>query len=175
MIELHGTLTVSDLRRFQYFHRFRRLWPIVLLVLLLSISLLVIMTAFPNPNLIANVQPLLILFALWLALLFAAPDIQARLIFSRQPYFRYPMTQTFTSTGYETKGTGFSSEVSWGILRNVRETKSLFLLYHTPQMALVVPKRFFVSDEQMETWEEAVTVGIAPKKLSKAGWVGRLC
>ena len=55
----------------------------------------------------------------------------------------------------------------------VRETKSLFLLYLAPRRAVIVPKRFFESPEQMEQWRQLVLAAVAPKKIEKPGLIGR--
>lgn len=51
-VELHGTLSVTDLTRFQYFHFLRRSWPIVVLFALFLIVLvpLFALTAIANPE-----------------------------------------------------------------------------------------------------------------------------
>jgi hypothetical protein len=57
----------------------------------------------------------------------------------------------------------------------VRETKRLFLLYQVPYLATIVPKRWFESPEQIETWRQIALAGMGPKGIAKGGVVGRWC
>jgi len=166
MVALQGTYTRADFARFQYFHQLRRIWPAILLILVITLALMLLIAARPDPNLIANVSPLLAMFAIWLILLGVSPWWAAYRQAARQPYLRDMLEFSFTALGYRLKGTGFSSEVQWGVLRVLRETKSLFLLYQAPNLAVIVPKRFFESQIQMNTWRQMAEAGIAPRKIS---------
>jgi YcxB-like protein len=40
-------------------------------------------------------------------------------------------------------------------MRGIYETKSMFVLYHSPWMAWILPKRFFWNDERLvQQWRE---------------------
>jgi hypothetical protein len=66
-----------------------------------------------------------------------------------------------------------SSDVKWTVVQKLRETKSLFLLYFAPNLAVIVPKRFFRDQAQMAEWRSLIQGGVAPKNISKPGLIGR--
>jgi hypothetical protein len=172
MIELHGTLTLADFARFHYFHSLRWMWPVLVVVLVFCALIIALIAAFPNPGLIANTRPLLILFAVWIFLLAVTPFLSARRQFAKQAYLREPWGQIFTTEGIKTSSPSTSSEMKWSILQSVRETNRLFLLYYAPTQALIIPKRFFSNPELIESWRQMVERSIAPRKMSKLGFVG---
>lgn len=172
MIELHGILTLADFARFHYFHHLRRIWPVLVVVLILCVAIIVLITVVPNPNLVANTRPLLILFAIWVCLLVVNPYLGARRQFAKQPYLREPLTQIFTVETISSSSASTSSQVKWNIVQNVRETSRLFLLYYATNQALIVPKRFFSTPEQMDLWRRIVETGIGPRTICKPIFIG---
>jgi hypothetical protein len=173
MIELHGTLTLADFARFHYFHYLRRMWPILILVLLLAAAIIGLIIAVPNPGIIANSLPLLILFAVWICLIGVSPFLAARRQLAKQPYLREPLTQIFTAEGIKASAPSTSSDIKWNIVQNVRETGCLFLLYYAPNQALLVPKRFFSTSDQMDSWRMITETGIAPRQISQLAFIGK--
>jgi hypothetical protein len=85
------------------------------------------------------------------------------------------ITTVFDSATIITTGTGVSSSVSWSVLKRIQETKSMFLLYHTASAAVMVPKRFFRSPEEIERWRQLVASCMDPKLIEKPSFVGRWC
>jgi hypothetical protein len=173
MMQLRDTYTVADFARFQYFHVLRRMWTLLWIAAITESLLLVVALTASNRNTTTNVVPLIVMIAVWLGLIFVVPYVSARRIFSKQPYLGHPVSITFTNTGYEMTGTGFSSKVDWNVLHVVAETKSQFLLYHSPNMAAVVPKRFFTDAAEVEAMKRLAIDGIAPKKITSATLLSR--
>lgn len=178
-IELQGTLTLAELARFQYFHTFRRIWPILVFggmtALLIGIFLAVLAIVNPDSRVVfVNAMPFLLFPLLWIAVLGAIPYRSARKAFAAQRYFREPISYVFTPETVESKGTGVSSSISWNVLKHVRETNSLFLLYHVKDSAFILPKRFFRSPAEMENWRQLVRA-CSPRLIEKPGVVSRWC
>jgi hypothetical protein len=65
-------------------------------------------------------------------------------------------------------------KVAWTDLHAIRETKSLFLLYAGPNIA-IVPKRFFTNDAQVNIWKRLAAMGIAPGTIKAGGFGNILC
>jgi hypothetical protein len=175
MVEIRGTLTVADYACFQYFHRLRRARLFLAFLLCILGAALALMTAARDPNLAANLRPLLISFAVYLLLLIVIPYVSARRQFARQAYLHEPFTQEFTPEVIRSSCSSVSSEVKWKIVCDVRETHRLFLLYYAPNIALIVPKRVFEDDAQMAAWRHFTESRISPQKINKPGFIGRWC
>jgi hypothetical protein len=179
-IELHGTLTIAELTRFQYFHTFRRIWPVLascmVFAIVLGTLLAFVAMAIPEFRALAlEAVPFLIFPVLWTLVLGAIPYRKARKLFAAQRYFREPIAYVFTAETLGSEGAGVSSRIAWNLLKHVRETNSLFLLYHTADAAFLVPKRFFRSPAEMENWRQLVRAGVGPAKMEKPGAIGRWC
>lgn len=177
LIELGGTLEFRDLLKFQYSQCYRRTWWLVLLMIAISFFgvLLVGILAVLNSDLEfarTTGTPFLLLFAFWIALA-AAPYRGARRQLKTNISLANPITTTFSSEGIHRTGSHFSGDLSYQALWEVCETRSLFLLYTGAGSALLLPKRFFRDAAQENDWRVFVERQIAPKRISKAGFLGR--
>ena len=182
VFELHGVLGLGDLTRFQYFHALRRAWPIAMFAALILIFVLPLgvlaMTLNPNSDwrtVFTNALPFVLLLALWLFLLGVMPYRYARKMLKAQGYLQEPITYTFTDETISGVGSSTHWSLAWNVMKRIRETKSLFLLYHAPNIAIIVPKRFFQSESEMEAWRQFVTRYLDSKRIDKLGLVARMC
>jgi len=165
--------------RFQYFHTWRRIWPIAVFVALIIIALvpLLVLIAISNPvyvwHYIFTNAPSFVIFLLFLALIMGfMPYRNARKQFAAQSFLREPITYVFTFETVSGTGPSASWSIAWNVLKRIQETRSLFLLYQGPNIAVIVPKRFFQSTAEMEKWRELC---VAHKRIDKPGVVGRWC
>ena len=99
VFELHGTLDLSDLTRFQYFYTLRRTWPVaafaaLILVLVAPLGALAMITSRESGwrQVFANALPFFGLLLLWLLLLGAMPYRDARKALTAPDYLRVPIT-----------------------------------------------------------------------------------
>lgn len=167
MLQLRGTLTLGDLIRFQYFHVLRRTWPGLILVLLVGVALLALVLEAPNPGLVKAI-PLGTLFFIWIVLLAITPYWNARRQFSRQRYLRDPISLVFSKDEVQSNGPSVSSAWKWSVIRTIYETKSQFLLYYAPNQALLLPKRFFANDAELDDWRSIVRSAMSPKNIQES-------
>ena len=116
-----------------------------------------------------NLTPLSVLMLVWLVV----PHISARRQVATRAALCEPATYSFDAEGFRIKGQSFSSTSAWSNITRVQETKSAILLYSGPQIAQVVPKRFFPTEADLTTWRSAVSAWIAPKPIAKPGLIGR--
>jgi len=177
VIKLNSTLTIGELTRYQYFHSLRRMWPLTALAVLLgSLSLLGLALSFRNPEpgsqlVTMNMVPLLLTV---FALVFF-PYRNARKIFSTQSELREPIGLTFTAEGIKGRSAGATWNLEWKAIKSVRETKSLFLLYHASNIVMVVPKRAFQNAAETDRWRALVASSVEAKLIKKPGVIGQFC
>jgi hypothetical protein len=177
---LNGTITTADLTRFQYFHTYCRIWPAtVVAVLVLPVWVACCFFATdPDSEWHAVLKSALVFILpcsfllLWAGLM---PYRLARKQFATQNHLREPVTYIFTTATIQGRGTGFAWRIEWNLLKQLRETKSLFLLYHGPNIAVIVPKRFFQSAAEIEAWRQLTLACLTSKKIDGPGIVGRWC
>ena len=182
VFELHGTLDRSDLTRFQYFHTLRRTWPVAVFVALILILVLPLgaLAMIANPDsdwrpVLTNALPFVLLLVFWLFLLGGMPFRNARKALTTQGYLREPITYTFTDETISGTGPSIRWSIAWNVMKRIRETRSLFLLYHAPNVAVILPKRFFQSSSEMDAWRQFVATYLDSKRIDKLSFVARLC
>jgi hypothetical protein len=176
VIEATGTFCIDDVARSKFLGVLgqSRLFPwIVAVVALLSIAFIAFETASGSAH--GNTVPAAFLIVIFVYFLSAATYRQLRDEFTVRRYFRDPVTYVFTPETIGMVGTGLSSTVAWSNLVRVRETASLFLLYIGPKGAVIVPKRFFQSPEEIEKWRQLVASSVDPKLIEKPSFFGRWC
>jgi YcxB-like protein len=152
------SLTLPDVVRYQYFGSWRRLWPLVFIfaaaIPLFLFGFFALLLGW-LPGDLLQTGALYLGLAFVAAYILAAPYLGARKLYRQQAYLREPMTFDFTREGIHLGGASFSSDIAWRIVHEVRETRTLWLVYHTPQTAWILPKRFLSSTE-LEEWRRFV-------------------
>jgi hypothetical protein len=101
------------------------------------------------------------------------PHWAAKKQLANQKYLGDRMRYVFEDDGFRALGPNTSWEMRWGVVREIRETKSLFLIYHAPNIALPVPKRFFASEGEQARWKEFAALHIPAGKFFEPVLVGR--
>ncbi len=61
------------------------------------------------------------------------------------------------------------------MVHQLRETRSLFLLYQASSVAVLVPKRFFRSQSEMNQWRQLTRTCLAPEQIEEPGVMARWC
>ena len=177
MITLQGTRLLVDFQRTEYFVWFRRLWP---QALLLAFFLLVFTAAVvgyvqgQHDNLV-TATPFVVLFLLWAASGVLGPLRAAKRKFVGLKWLGEATTFTFEAEGIRMASASFSSETRWSVVKEVCETKSLFLLRSGEQSAITLPKRFFASAAEIDAWKELVQAQMKCRRIAVRGIAARWC
>jgi hypothetical protein len=171
-IEIRGTMTVSDVIRFQYFHLLRLFWPLALLLVPIPpLNALLFLLGGSWTSVATNMLPFSLLLVFW----FLLPPISGRRQLATRRYLAEEMSYSFDAQGVRLAAASFSTTLKWPIFRAIRETKSAFLLYEGTNIAHLVPKHFFPSERELAAWKSAVAAWIAPKSIHAPGFVGKRC
>ncbi len=178
-LEIQGQLTTGDLARFQYFHILRRSWPILaaaVAILILWVAVLLYDMA-EEPKLygiLADTLPLIVLLLLWTLMVAVRPYIASLRQGKTQTYLRGTLTYQFSEEGLAVTGPNASWSLPWNTVQSIVETDNLFIVYHGPAAATIVPKRFFEDSEALDD-VRTILNEFAQEKCSEAGILGRVC
>lgn len=177
VITLQGTRTLGDFQRAEYFTWFRRLWS---QALMLAFFLLIFTAAFVayvqgQHNSFVNVIPFVVLFLLWAASGVVIPLQAAKRKLAGLKWLGEATTFTFEAEGIRMASASFSSETRWSVVKEVCETKSLFLLRSGEQSAITLPKRFFASAAEIDAWKELVQAQMKCRRVAVRGIAARWC
>ena len=164
-MRLQGKYTFADSLRLQLFYRFRRTGVLVLAFVLISIACVAFLAIGFKPR-FGLFGFLTLLWSSWLIINAVLMAWTARQHLAQQGCLREPITLVFTAATIEgSRGSGETSKMNWTDLQSIRETKTFFLLY-AGQKILPLPKRFFISRDQMRAWMRIASDGIRPKKIA---------
>jgi hypothetical protein len=85
-------------------------------------------------------------------------------IWKSQPSIREPITCEFNEEGIIFKTSSVESNVKWQFYIKFLETKKLFMLYQSHHLFNILPKRAFMSNEQLDQFRELLpTKGISSR------------
>ncbi|MFZ0952463.1 MAG: YcxB family protein [Candidatus Sulfotelmatobacter sp.] len=93
---------------------------------------------------------LISLFAALIILQIIMPYIVHRRLYSRNPRLYGKRTVTFDNEGLTSDSDLAHVEIKWSSFEKFKETKNLFLIYQTKDVAGITPKRAFPSSEAVE-------------------------
>jgi hypothetical protein len=79
---------------------------------------------------------------------------QVTSIWKSQPILQYPTIFEVNEERITVKNISFESHLKWQIYINFLETKNLFVLYETNSSFNILPKRAFISNEQLEQFRD---------------------
>ena len=120
----------------------------------------------PDSGILRNLLPLIGMALIWLILIVVLPYWGARRQLKRQPYLAGEGRYQFTPESIAARFPRITSDLQWSAVQRIRVTKSLFLIYYGPSIAILVPRRFFVGEAQLRDWMEIVPPALMPK----GGW-----
>jgi len=90
------------------------------------------------------------LFAALIILQLIMPYIIHRRVYSRNPRLYGKRTEIFDNEGLTSDSDIAHVEIKWSSFEKFRETKNLFLIYQTKDVAGITPKRAFPGPEAVE-------------------------
>jgi YcxB-like protein len=169
-VELNGTIRFDELTRVVYFCTLSRQGLVAAVFVVAMILLASPVSDWASVQKDIWMIPLLIYFVV----VGVAPYWKLRNAFASQSYMRESVTYVFGPETVARTSASLSWDVRWNVIKRIQETKSFFLLYQG-KAAIVVPKRFFQSPDQMESWRQLAVECVATSRIEKAGVLGGLC
>jgi hypothetical protein len=103
-----------------------------------------------DPQVVSNLAPLIVLAVFWVVLLWASPRLGARMQFRKQPAAHAPKTISLDSSGVHWRWEGGSSDIDWKSFLKWQESTTQFLLYTSPVIFNMIPKRIFTEEQISE-------------------------
>lgn len=123
---------------------------IVSVVCLLAVLGLLQLALRPTAQTLSTFGPIFALALMWVALLWASPWWSSRKQFSKQPGAQGPRTMVLDAAGVHWRWNGGSADVEWKNYIRFLECKNEFLLYSSPAVFNVVPKRALTPEQTSE-------------------------
>lgn len=124
-----------------------------------------------------NLLPIVLLGMFWMFIFWGSPWLAARSQFWKQPSAQGPRTLLLDAAGIHWQWSGGSADVEWRHFVRFQETKNQFLLYSSPAIVNVVPKRALTLD-QMVAFRQLITENLPQgaasayqNKISPRTWV----
>jgi hypothetical protein len=111
---------------------------------------LLMLAMYPNAQYLSTYGPILFIAGLWVLMLWGGPWWAARMQFRKQPSVQGPITATLSEKGVSWKWDGGSSEVEWKTFHRWQECKTQFLLFTSPVMFNMIPKRVLSPEQESE-------------------------
>jgi hypothetical protein len=110
-------------------------------------------------------RPILIIvgifFLVWLWLILF---VQSRRMVKTVPNMKGPIRYEFDDAGVLIVALHASTEMQWASILQWKENKNVFLLYQSPQLAQIIPKRFFGNEQDVMAVRELLRTNISKKK-----------
>jgi hypothetical protein len=104
----------------------------------------------PHGANLANFALTLALAAIWAVFLWAGPWWRARNLYLKQPSAQGPITVLADAGGLHWRWNGGSSDLEWKHYIRHLESKRQFLLYSSPVLFIIVPKRALTPEQVSE-------------------------
>lgn len=149
--ELNYDLTKEDVFKFFYFHHFKNkieliVWLIILLIFIFSSVCLYLCDPTDKSSLFVGIGFTILAFFLFIII-----PVIGVLKFEK---IKLNIKISSESSVIVYDNTYGHSEIKWSQMYKLYKSKHLFLIYMTKNQAIIIPKRIFESEQEMnETWE----------------------
>ncbi len=161
-VTAQGEFTFKDLRRGILFS-VTRTWLTLLVVMAVSFGALAFM-GYRREGQWSDNLPFV------LAILFVLAFMVFYLFFltyrtkRRNPNIQGLVLYEFDDIGFRTTGPHSRGEMRWSGIPKWRENKTTFLIYHSPRLSNIIPKRFFSSEQDVAAVQELLRTHVSKKK-----------
>ena len=164
-IKVDVNTTKKDYLAFQLHHTYRYIWVYLILfafVVLLAALLIknTLETGKINDSLVVLLCIATAIF-LYVAINNVLKILKNAKNEDKKPVFEY----TFTKGGIHCDSNGKSFDLPWTKVYKVTEIKKMFLVYINKESALIVPKQYFKSEDDINEFRQ--TLLFAPRKKEK--------
>jgi hypothetical protein len=160
------------------FRRFQAIGTVVMFCLAL-VSLAVMFLLVPSSsaiNIMGYASPFIVLILLWCLAMALMPIRAARKRFANEKAWSEPGDYAFAPEEIRVTRPSESNVLQWNAITGVRETKSLFLLQLGNNSSIPIPKRFFASAADVDTWKHLVLSRVTSQQaISPRGLAARWC
>jgi hypothetical protein len=123
---------------------------LIVMALLLIMSAILLLVLKPDLNSLRNLAPFPFLIAFWCLIIWGAPWWSARSQFKNQPGAKGQKALDVDPAGCHFQGNTGRSETEWSHFVMWLESKNLILLYQSPIVFMILPKRAFAPDQLSE-------------------------
>ncbi|BCB05222.1 YcxB family protein [Bacillus sp. KH172YL63] len=172
-LSVTGTITPKEYKKFHSYHSGKLIKWVVIGTYILFFSLLTYLLYQPGDiwdyeemaslllvNSFLSVCLSFLFFLYGKGILF----IKASREYKSDQLIKQDISYTFSGDGITQKRGRSVSYIQWKEIVSVREQPSMFLIYLSKSKAIVLPKRFFDSREELEAFKELIEGNVLAKK-----------
>ncbi|KSU63674.1 hypothetical protein AS034_05350 [[Bacillus] enclensis] len=177
-LSVRGTLTAKEYKKFSSFHTSRWiLWITISTYIVLFLGLIYIQY---NPGDIFNFGDMAAILLISstvsvciTALIFLYAKVIIRVKATREyksdQLIKNELIYTFSDTGIIQKRGRSISAIDWNEIVSIKEFAPMFLIYVSRNKAMVIPKRFFESDEKIKLFKKMINENVTAEKNKITG------
>jgi hypothetical protein len=177
-VELEGRLTFGEALRYSFLHRcgYWSNWATCTVLAFIALLVLRCLDLIPPGTaadrfLPGGTSPLTILVVFGFVG-FILPYLIAREQY-KGPDLSDPTHYTFDAVGYEVVQPVWRYRVDWTSVREIRESRSMFLLYLNRTQRTIIPQRFFPDDQTLAAWRVLVATHAPSVPIRRNSIAGR--
>lgn len=146
----------KDFKRTQLIYLFRLRKRYIILLPFILLVLFGILYLWISEGYSEYMMTAFILYGLSLFIIIYKSFVLPLLSFKRNPRARLEYSYTFNHDGMEMIIEDASSKYKWSFFQNVIETKDNFLFFFKKNLFIIIPKRVFNSDVEIEKLKEVL-------------------
>lgn len=165
-IHVSGKLTMKDFIKYNHYHlgRLLKVYFVFCFIILFLIFQIPMSGDFMLIVLFAG-GPSLLLSGMLYYFAKLTRRHQAVKEYKSDQLIKHTISYTFDSTGIKQNVRKSNNQYEWADFLKAREHKEMFLLYLSKNKAIVLPKRFFQTDDWMERFKTLVSQNMSETEL----------
>lgn len=172
-LSIRGTLTAKEYKKFSSFHTSRWiLWITISTYIVLFLGLIYIqykpgdILNFGDMAAILLISSTASVCIATLIFLYAKVVIRVKATreYKSDQLIKNELTYTFSDAGIHQKRGRSINDIDWNEIVSIKEFAPMFLIYLSRNKAMIIPKRFFESEEEIKLFKKMVNENVTQEK-----------
>jgi hypothetical protein len=165
-IPFAGQITQADYLQAQALHNKASKAPLVLGTIAGAMLITTGLASFSEPAIFGTALPVIAFLAILAVATWWALRFQAINNWKKSKTFQNPFSGTITSNRIHFDAAYSESSQSWEVYIHYKQSPTMILLYQSPNLMNIFPKKFFKSDQDWEAFIKLVQENILEKKTT---------
>jgi hypothetical protein len=165
-IPFAGQITQTDYLQAQALHGKASKAPFVLGTIFVFMVIAAGVSSFSEPAIVGSALPVIAFLAILTAASWWGPRFQAIYSWKNNKTFQKPFSGTITPDRIHFDTTYSESNMSWEVYVHYKQSPTMMLLYQSPNLMNIFPKKFFKSDPDWEAFIKLVQENVPERKAT---------